>query len=235
MDEDALQELTSSVKASGVLQPIIVRADGDAYELVAGERRWRAAAAAGLETIPAIVMDLSDGQALEVALVENLQREDLNPLEEAKAYELLRSAFGMKQEEIAQRVGKERSTVANSLRLLRLSLTFQEDVLAGRLTMGHARALLGLKGDTNRRRLRDLIVRRGLSVRQAEGWVQRSQSRQPPRRRAADPFVSDVEARLETALSTRVRLHHRRGRGRIRIDYFSLEELDRLIALLTRR
>src|SRR5438132_8723506 len=167
----SLDELTASVRASGVIQPIIVRRSGAGYQLIAGERRWRAARQAGLERIPAIVREASDAESLELALVENLLREDLNPIDEAEAYEKLLGQFGWTQEELAGRIGRDRSSIANSLRLLRLPEEIQADLRGGRLTMGHARALLALTNPTDQPRLRDDILAHAWSVRATEDSI----------------------------------------------------------------
>ena len=171
-----MQELASSLKAQGLLQPIVVRRQLHGFELIAGERRWRAAQMAGLETIPALVRRASDEEVLGLALLENLQREDLNPLEEARAYQRLQTEFQLRQEDVAQYVGKDRSSIANALRLLKLPQVLQEDLEAGRLTMGHARALLALESEEEQLRLRDQILAAGLSVRETEAQV-RTQKR----------------------------------------------------------
>jgi ParB family chromosome partitioning protein len=232
-DQPALEELAASMRASGILQPLVVRPRGSQYEILVGERRWRAAQLAGLAQVPAIVREASDAEALELALVENLLREDLNPLEAADAYQRLLTEFGWTQEELARRLGKDRSSVANALRLLRLPPLIQEDLRAGRLTMGHARALLGLPSPTAQLRLRQRILTQDWSVRATEAGVQaRRPARARARRRAAD--LDALEEELRQALGTRVRLVGTMLRGRIELPYSSAAELERIHARLTR-
>jgi ParB family chromosome partitioning protein len=215
-DQQALEELAASIRASGVLQPLVVRPRGSQYEILVGERRWRAAQEAGLVQVPAIVREASDAEALELALVENLLREDLNPLEAADAYQRLLTEFGWTQEELARRLGKDRSSVANALRLLRLPPLIQEDLRAGRLTMGHARALLGLPSPAAQLRLRQRILTQDWSVRTTEAGVQaRRPTRGRVRRRAAD--LDALEEELRQTLGTRVRLVGTMLRGRIEL------------------
>lgn len=225
-DDTELEELASSIRANGLLQPIVVRAKGAEYELVAGERRLRAAQRAGLQEIPAIVRQVGDHEALELALIENLQRSDLNPIEEARAYERLRDEFGLTQEQIAARVGKHRSTIANALRLLRLPQDLQDELAAGRLLAGHARALLSVDSPEEQRRLAREFLRTGASVRDAERRAQ------PARKQLPDANWRAVEDELRRLLDTKVRLLPRRdGTGKLEIEYFSLDQLN---ALLTR-
>jgi len=226
-----LEELAASIRASGVIQPIVVRPDGDEFQLVVGERRWRAAKQAGLTRIPAIVRKTTDAESLELALVENLLREDLNPMEEAEGYQRLLAEFGWTQEQLAQRVGRDRSSIANSLRLLRLPEAIQEDLRSARLTMGHARALLALASVTDQMKLRDEILAHSWSVRATEEGVQSRIARRIPRRRS--PEVTAVEDALRLALMTRVRLVGNERRGRIEVAYASPEELERLVSVIT--
>lgn len=229
-DPQALEELVGSIKASGVIQPIVVRRAGQRWQLIAGERRWRAARAAGLERIPAVVREASDAESLELALVENLLREDLNPIEEAEAFQRLLQEFGWTQEELGRRVGKERSSVANTIRLLKLPVPIQEDLRAGRLTMGHARALLTLENPNAQLRLRDEILAHSWSVRATEQDVQKRQPVARVRRRSSE--LAAVEEALQRALLTRVKIVGNDRRGRIEILYANPEELERLISTL---
>jgi len=232
-DFDSLNELVASVKQTGVLQPVVVRHSDNGYQIVVGERRWRAARLAGLKTIPAVIRDASDSECLELALVENLLREDLNPMEEAEAYERLLAEFQWTQEELAQRVGKDRSSIANCLRLLKLPGLIQEDLRAGRLTMGHARALLALSSPVEQLKLREEILAHSWSVRTTEEGVQRSQIRRRAPRRS--PELTALEEALRESLATRVRIVGSDQRGRIEVGYASREELERLVEQITRK
>ena len=232
MDDDALRALADSIQQHGVIQPILVTETIDGYQLVAGERRVRAARMAGLDRVPAIVRQLADRQQLELALVENLQREDLDPIEAALAYRQLMEEFSFNQEDLAARVGRARSTVANTLRLLELNEAVQDALIEGRITEGHARALGGLPHDAQARAL-DSVLADDLSVRQVEELVRRVRE---PRVSdsatvtavAADPEVDRVEEDLRRALGTKVRLARTRRGGRIVIEYFGDDELARI-------
>lgn len=233
-DPGALEELAGSIRSSGILQPLVVRPRGAQFEILVGERRWRAAQRAGLPRIPAIVREASDAEALELALVENLLREDLNPIEEAQAYQRLLGEFGWTQEELARRLGRDRSSVANTLRLLRLPEPIQADLRSGRLSMGHARALLGLPSAAAQLRLREQILAQDWSVRATEAGVQvRRRGRSRPRRRPAD--LEALEDGLRLALGGRVRLVGTLSRGRIELPYRSADELHHLYSALTAR
>lgn len=235
-DDKSLRELSLSLTRSGVLQPVVVRSHGQQFQIVVGERRWRAAKLAGLTHIPAVVREATDAETVELALVENLLREDLNPMEEAEAYQRLLTEFAWTQEELAQRVGKDRSSVANCLRLLKLPEIIQGDLRAGRLTMGHARALLSLLSPAEQLRLREEILAHSWSVRATEEGVQRKQ-RQAPRRagRRRSAELAALEDSLREALATRVRLVGTERAGRIEIAYTSAEDLERLAELITGR
>jgi ParB family chromosome partitioning protein len=229
-----MEELVASIREKGVIQPLVVRNTGEHYQIIAGERRWRAAQRAGLKEVPVVIQDVSEDWALEMALIENIQREDLNPIEEAEAYRYLISSFDLSQEEVAKRVGKDRSTVTNALRLLRLPRTVQEDVIGGRLSMGHARALLPLESVARLQEARDLVVKKQLSVRQTEELVKRFKTAAPAvvRRQPANPELTDLATRLQRQLGTQVRIvpKARGGKGgKIEIAYYSTEELERLL------
>ena len=232
---NALSQLAASLRQSGVIQPVVVRRAGQGYQLIVGERRWRAAKLAGLEKIPAVVREATDAESLELALIENLLREDLNPIEEAEAYQKLLAQFAWTQEELAERVGKDRSSIANCLRLLKLPESIQADLRAGRLTMGHARALLSLGSAADQLRLREEILAHSWSVRATEEDVQRKRSQLPRRPLRRSPELGALEDTLREALVTRVRLVGNERRGRIEIAYTSREDLDRLTELLTAR
>jgi ParB family chromosome partitioning protein len=227
--ESSIEELAESLKAQGVLQPVVVRKIPNGYELIAGERRWRAAQRAGLTDIPAIIKDASPEDATVLALVENLQREDLNPMEAAQAFRRLMMHFGLTQEEVARRVHKDRSSVANTLRLLQLPEELQQAVLDGRLSHGHAKALLGLETDLQLAVGRRVIVE-GLSVRRTEALVSAGTGK--PRRRQAPVEVADLEHRLGRALGTKVSIVGTARAGQVRIHYTSSEDLERLLEWL---
>jgi ParB family chromosome partitioning protein len=239
-DSSALHELTASIKASGVIQPIVVRRMNGAYELIAGERRWRAARQAGLDRIPAVVRDATDGESLEMALVENLLREDLNPLEEAEAYQKLLAQFGWTQEQLASRIGRDRSSIANSLRLLRLPEVIQADLRGGRLTMGHALALLSLTSVADQLRLREEILAHSWSVRATEQSARAVEAasgtpRRPKAARRRSAELVAVEDALQRALMTRVRVTGTERAGIIHVAYANAEELERLAELMGAR
>ena len=231
-DDAKLHDLSTSLGQTGFLQPVVVRRVGQGYQLIVGERRWRAAKLAGLTKIPAIVRDATDSQSLEMALVENLLREDLNPMEEAEAYQRLIAEYGWTQEELAERVGRDRSSVANCLRLLKLPALLQADLREGRLTMGHARALLALATSGEQLKLREEILAHSWTVRTTEQSIQQKRPR-PMRRLRRSADLAAVEDQLRSALATRVRLVGTERGGRIEVVYSSREELDRLTALIT--
>jgi ParB family chromosome partitioning protein len=234
VDPRELAELVESVRRHGVLQPIVVRPAGDGYEVVAGERRWRAAEVAGLKTIPAVVRELDDRQAVEVALVENLQRQDLSPLERAHAYRRLVEEFGLTQEQVAERVGKSQPSVANTLRLLQLPAPVQASLQAGRISEGHARAILGAGTVPRMLDVWQKVERRGLSVRETEALVRSAISRGMPSRRRGQPapHLRAVEQDLSRRYGTEVRVVGGPRRGRLVFAYRSEEDLQRLLDLL---
>ena len=233
MDPQQLSGLVESIRRHGVLQPIVVRPSAGGFEVVAGERRWRAAEAAGLGSIPAIVRSLTDQEALELALVENLQREDLNPMERARAYRRLMQEFGVTQELIAERVGKSQPSVANALRLLHLPAQVQASLEAGRISEGHARALLSVGMEAPMLKLWERVERRGLSVRETEALARLSISREiQVRNQGKDPQTRSLEQDLSRRFGTKVSVDGTRRRGRLAFAYYSEEDLQRLLDLL---
>jgi len=234
-DQAALEELADSIKKYGVLQPLLVKKTGKTYQIIAGERRWRAAKLAGLSEVPVIEKDLADGVAAEVALIENLQREDLNPVEEALAYRSLIDDFGLKQEEVAEKVSKNRSTVTNSLRLLQLGDELLSMISEGKLSAGHARALLSVEGKARRKQLADKIVNLGLSVREAEKMAKNAGKEAEKKVtdkkvKAADDYAKDAAKQLTRALGTKVSIKPGKDEsGKIEIEYYSIDSLNALI------
>jgi ParB family chromosome partitioning protein len=241
MDDARLEDLAGSIRSNGIIQPIVVRRDGDRFQIIAGERRWRAAQKAGLARVPIVVRDVAPGQEqslLEMALIENIQRENLNPIDEALAYRRLTDEFRLTQEQIAAAVGKDRATVANVLRLLKLPDEVRAEVASDRLSMGHARALLALPAEGEQRRVARDVIARGLSVRETESVVRRLLERATPSTTAKAVTIVDVHTRaaedqLRLALGTRVRIVRHGAKGRIEIDFESEAELIRIHELLT--
>jgi ParB family chromosome partitioning protein len=237
-DEATLEELAASIQVQGVLQPVVVRPAGDGqYELVAGERRWRAAQRAGLQKVPAVVREVPDEKLLELALIENLQREDLNPIEEAEGYRVLLDELKLTQQDVASRVGKQRTSVTNALRLLGLPRKVQEEIRSGRLGAGHGKAIAGLEGAGNQVSLAERAVREELSVRQVEAIVARSGvtgGTRSAKTTQRDPNVAAAEQTLQRAVGTKVRIVGSPKRGRVELEYYSPEELDRIYQLLVR-
>ncbi len=232
-DKEKLAHLAESIKARGVVQPIVVRRTDNGYEIVVGERRWRAAQMAGLSSIPAIVKDLSRSDILATALVENIQRADLNALEIASAFEKLLNEARLSHAQIARMVGMNRSSVTNYLRLLSLPESIKSDLLDRKLSMGHARALLAVSDSRKQRALADMIISRGLSVRQAEAMTKRMAERRPSREREQLPEVAALEEQLCALLGTKVVIRTgKKGNGKILIEYYSGDDLDRLLSIL---
>lgn len=230
-EEDELSELAESIKQNGIIQPVLVRRKADGfYELIAGERRFRAAKLLGLSSIPAILRHSTDEQAMELALVENLQRKDLNPMEAARAYHRLLTEFGLTQETVAQRVGKDRSSIANTIRLLSLPKEVQELVQSGQVTLGHAKVILSLDNPESQKAFAREILRRQLSVREAEKRV--LQFSKPKRRGRRQRPYPDLEERLQRRLGTKVSILKSRQGGKVVLHYFAPEELDRLVETL---
>jgi ParB family chromosome partitioning protein len=235
-DETSLQGLAESIRSHGIVQPLLVRRRGDGYELIAGERRWRAAKLAGLTRVPVVVKEVADDSLLEIALIENIQREDLNPIEEAQAYKKLIETVGLTQESLAGRVGRDRSYITNYLRLLRLPDDLQLLVIEGRLSTGHARTLLALSHVDLQRRMARKIIDDGLSVRATELLVHKSSEEKPAKKISVaepDPNVRAAESKLRRALGTQVKITQTaEGKGKIEISFFHTRDLDRLYNLI---
>ena len=236
-DQEALQDLAASIREHGVIQPVLLRPAKTGFELVAGERRWRAARLAGLKQIPAIVRELTDRQNMFYALIENMQREDLNSIEEARGMEEMMSAFGLNQEETAKTIGKSRSYVTNALRLLRLPQDVQDMVMDGRLSAGHARAIAGLEGEALQLEAAVKCVENGWSVRQVESYT--GEQKKPAKRRKSrllgknkDKDLAAVEQQVTEALGTKVRIRGTEKKGKLELEYYSIEELNRLIDII---
>ena len=236
-DEAKIDELAASVRDQGIIQPLLVRRTGEGYELIAGERRLRAARKAGLREVPVIVREASNSETLQLALLENLQREDLNPIEEATAYQRLQEEFELSQEEIAQKVGKSRPAVANCMRLLLLPREVQQELAQGKLPVGQARALLGLESEALMLAAAREVITKGLSTREAERLVARLKSGRKRKRETAlsDSNLRSLVEQLQRSLGTKVRLVHRAGsgRGKVEIEYYSLADLERIIQMMT--
>lgn len=236
-DEESLEELAGSLREYGMLEPVIVRPAGAEYHLIVGERRWRAARRAGLSVVPAMIREVTDRELMQIALVENLQRENLNPIEEAEAFKRLIEEFGVTQEEVARVVGRSRPSVANGLRLLSLDKGIQEWVASGVLSTGHAKVLLGIAGLEERLQFAARVVDEGLSVRGLEEIIQKqrqeiSSRKQPSQQSMKDPIVEEVEEQLRRILGTKVLLQSGKQRGKIVIEYYSPDDLDRIMGLL---
>jgi len=231
-DQDALEELAASIKANGVISPVTLRKNGDIYTIIAGERRCRAARMAGLKEIPALVLDIEQEDVYPLALIENLQREDLNPMEEAEGYKKLMADYGMTQEQAAERVGRSRSAVANSVRLLELPEEVRSFVARGELSPGHARAVLAVKDESARTGAARKMVESGMSVREAEKLVKRMS--QPPKSPGGgkDIYIADLERRLTGATGRKITISHGGKKGHITLEYYGLEDLEVLCSLL---
>jgi ParB family chromosome partitioning protein len=230
---EKLEELAASIREKGIIQPLVVRKKADHYELIAGERRWRAAQKAGLRQVPVVIQDVSEDTALEMALIENIQREDLNAVEEAEAFQELQERFSLSQEELAKRVGKDRSTIANSLRLLRLPAEIKRDIVEERLAMGHARALLALDSPEQVKTAREEIIKGHLTVRAAETLVKRLKANRPARQaKPLDPHLVDILERLKRHFKARVAIRRAGRGGKVEISFASEDELSRILDII---
>lgn len=236
-DEDALMELADSIKQFGVIQPLIVQEKNGFYEIIAGERRWRAAKLAGLKEVPVIVKDYSDLEVVEISLIENIQRENLNPIEEALAYKRLLNEFNLKQDEVAERVSKSRTAVTNSMRLLKLDERVQQMVIDDMLSTGHARALLGIEDPELQAATAAKVFDEKLSVREVEKLVKQIQNGKPEKKKEEkvhDFIYTDLEEKMKAAVGTKVSIHQNaKGKGKIEIEYYSREDLERIIDIIT--
>ncbi|GIQ70043.1 ParB/RepB/Spo0J family partition protein [Xylanibacillus composti] len=237
-DENSIRELSESIQEHGVIQPIIVRSVLRGYEIIAGERRWRASQVCGKDTIPAVVRKFTDQQVMEIALIENLQREDLNAIEIAIAYQALIDQFSLTQEELSAKVGKSRSHIANFLRLLQLPAEIKEHVSRGTLSMGHARALAGVRDDLQKVKLCRVVVEEGWSVRELEEAIQQLDSKPQANRKQKskkrDPYIHQIEDSLQEVFQTTVKIKHGKDKGKIEFLYYSKDDLERLLELLQR-
>ena len=235
-DDDKLEELVTSISENGILQPVVVQKSDTGYELVAGERRWRASKKAGLKKIPAMIREVSDTKALELAIIENIHRQDLNPIEEAEAYKRLAEDFSLTQEMIAEKVGKSRAAIANILRLLNLSRNIQENLISGKLSMGHARALLGLENNGQMHVMCQEILKQGLTVRQTESKVNRLKKPEMLKLTSSmkkkNIFIRDLEKELERKLGTKVEVSPKKTGGKLVVSYYSDDDLERIQKLI---
>lgn len=233
-DEEAIGELANSIKEKGILQPLVVRTVEGGYEIIAGERRWRAAQRAGVTKIPVIIKEASDREVMELALIENLQREDLNPIEEAIAYQQLIDEFELTHDDVSRQIGKERSTITNQLRLLKLPEEAKAALIAGDITAGHARAILSIESPQEAREALNAITKQRLSVRNTEQLIKKISTRKKKQAVSTeeDIYLKEVVNELKNALSTQVRIVDKQGKGKIEIDYYSNEELERLTEIL---
>lgn len=229
--DEAQKELIASIKEKGIIQPVIVRQKDDGYELIAGERRLRAAKELGVEKIPAIVKSVSDEEAIELSLIENIQREDLNPIEESKAYERLITEFSLTQDDVAKKVGKDRTTIANSIRLLKLPDDIQEKLFSGEISVGHAKVVLGLENPSDQRKVVLQIIKDGLSVRDTERAVARIKEPPVHKRKMAykDQQIIALEEHMQRILGTKVTICQGKKKGKIEIEYYSQDDLDRIL------
>ncbi|MBA5852011.1 ParB/RepB/Spo0J family partition protein [Clostridium sp. cel8] len=234
-DEAKIDELSKSIREHGIIQPLILNKKGDKYVIVAGERRWRAAKLIGMREVPGIVMNLSDNDILEISLIENIQRQDLNPIEEANAYKKLIKDFGFKQEQLSEKIGKSRAAIANCMRLLNLDDRVQEYIINGLITEGHGRALLALENKDLQYKLSLRIIKEGLTVRQVENYIKNINNKKKDstnESKKVNPYYKDIEDKLEGLLGTKVMINTKKNKGKIEIEYYSDDDLQRILDIL---
>ena len=235
-NEEQLKELADSIREKGIIEPLIVRRSENGYELIAGERRWRAAGLAGLKEVPVVVRDATEEESLELAIIENIQRQDLNPIEEALAYKSLMERFSLSQDDTAKKVGKERATVANYLRLLKLAPEVKNELQKGAISMGHAKVLLGLDSHAGQRELCRKIIQKGLSVRETENavkyYTKGSRKEKDIGSRKASHQLKSVEDELRNIFGTKILVKEKKGKGRFEIEFYSYEELERILEMM---
>ncbi len=237
-DEEKILQLSESIKEHGIIQPILLKKDGETYRIIAGERRWRAAKAAGLKEVPAITMDIGEKEVLEVSLIENIQRQDLNPIEEAWAFRKLLDDFSFTQEELGRRLGKSRTALANTMRLLNLDKRVQDYLIDGVITEGHGRAILAVEDKELQYKLAQKVIDDGLTVREIEKLISdlskaRPEEKAKPEKKAADPYILDLKNRLEERFDTKVFISNKNSKGKIEIEYYSNDDLQRILDLLS--
>lgn len=239
-ESESLISLAKSIEEHGIIQPLVLKSDGHIYTIVAGERRWRAAKIAGLKEIPAVIANISDKNLLEISLIENIQREDLNPIEQAKAFERLINDFGLTQEELASRIGKSRTSITNCLRLLNLDERVQEYLIEGVISEGHGRALLGLEEKGDQYKVTQKIIDEDLSVRQTEDIVKNfkndisNDKKNKNQKIIINPYHKEIESKLEGILGTKVNISSKKSKGKIQIEYYSEEDLERIVQIFSR-
>lgn len=231
-NQDKIVELASSIKEHGIIQPLVLKQEEENYIIIAGERRWRAAKYLNLQEVPAVIMDISDEELLQVSLIENIQREDLNPIEEALAYDKLINQFNLTQEELSEKVGKSRPSIANSLRLLNLDSRVRDYIIQGLLSEGHGRAILGLKDKNNQYTVSKKAISNKLSVRDTEKLVKNFEIEKKIKIKEDNPFINDIKSRLEGYFGTKVSLNSNKDKGKIEIEFYSSEDLERILNLL---
>lgn len=235
-DEEKIIQLADSIREHGIIQPIVLKQENDVYIIIAGERRWRAAKYIGLKEVPAVILDLDDRKLLEVSLIENIQREDLNPIEEALAYKKLIDDFSLTQDELSKRIGKSRVTIANCMRLLNLDDRVQEYLIDGVITEGHGRAILAIEDKNLQYEVAQRIIDEGLSVRQIEALIKDLKNNKPKKKvsesASINPYYNDIKSKLENLFNTKVEFNHHGDKGKIQIEYYSEEDLQRIIEIL---